>query len=124
MKNHILVINAIATILLLTSTPSQANSLSDNQTMPAMEHKNIQSDFTKGMMQMHKAMNEIKPTGNIDIDFVRGMIPHHQGAIDMAIIELNKGKDPEIRKLAADIIEAQKKEISLMKKWLLLNGVK
>ncbi len=57
-------------------------------------------------------------TGNADRDFVQGMIPHHQGAIDMAEVELKYGKDPAIKKLARDIIAAQKKEIAFMRKWL------
>jgi len=57
-------------------------------------------------------------TGNADVDFVKGMIPHHQMAVDMAEKLLKDGKDPEIRKLAEDIISAQKKEIEQMNGWL------
>jgi hypothetical protein len=74
--------------------------------------------YAPAMMQMHKAMGAVKPTGDADIDFVQGMIPHHQGAIDMAKIELEKGKDPEIKKLAQDIINAQEVEIKQMNDWL------
>lgn len=71
--------------------------------------------------KMHEAM-AITFTGNADVDFVRGMIPHHQGAIDMAKIELAFGKDPEIRKLAEGIIKAQEDEITLMNAWLKQHG--
>ena len=49
-------------------------------------------------------------SGNSDVDFVRGMIPHHQGAIDMAKAQLAHGKNPELRKLAQKIIKDQKRK--------------
>ncbi len=73
--------------------------------------------YASAMEKMHKDMM-IEPTGNADIDFVHGMIPHHQGAIDMAKILKEKGKDPELQKMADDIISAQEKEITFMKDWL------
>lgn len=66
---------------------------------------------------MHKGM-DVKPTGNADKDFVLNMIPHHQGAVEMAKVQLEHGKDPELRKLAEDIIKAQDTEIAFMKAWL------
>jgi uncharacterized protein (DUF305 family) len=73
--------------------------------------------FEAAMDKMHKGMM-IDYSGNADVDFVRGMIPHHQGAIDMARIELRYGKDAQMRKLARDIIAAQEHEIAGMKAWL------
>lgn len=67
--------------------------------------------------RMHAAM-AIDFTGNADVDFVRGMIGHHQGAIDMAKIVLENGADPEVRKLAQNVIAAQTAEIDWMRKWL------
>jgi uncharacterized protein (DUF305 family) len=68
-------------------------------------------------MKMHKAM-DIAFTGNADADFVKGMIPHHEGAVDMAKTVLAFGKDPEVRALAEAIIKAQETEIAQMKAWL------
>ncbi len=73
--------------------------------------------FEASNARMHEAM-AIEYTGNTDVDFVRGMIGHHQGAIDMARIELEYGSDPEIRKLAEEIIRAQEGEIFFMHTWL------
>ena len=66
---------------------------------------------------MAKMMNDmaIKPTGYIDRDFVAMMSPHHQGAIDMAIIELRYGKNEQLRRIAQEIIVDQQQEIAAMK---------
>lgn len=71
--------------------------------------------------KMHHDM-DIKPSGDIDTDFIRGMIPHHQGAIDMAKVVMTYGKDPEVRKLAEAIVKAQEGEIAWMQEWLKKNG--
>jgi len=90
--------------------------------MAGMDMSHSANDvYAPAMMKMHKAMGAVKPTGDADVDFVQGMIPHHQGAIDMAKIELERGKDPEIKKLAQDIINAQEVEIKQMNAWLAKN---
>ena len=66
---------------------------------------------------MTKMMNDMaaKPTGDIDRDFVAMMNPHHQGAIDMAVIELRYGKNEQLRRIAQEIIVDQMQEIAAMK---------
>jgi uncharacterized protein (DUF305 family) len=73
--------------------------------------------MTQAMDRMNKAMAAAPTTGNTDQDFVAMMIPHHQGAIDMAKAELVGGKDPELRRLARNIVTAQQREIRQMRDW-------
>lgn len=73
--------------------------------------------FRDANEKMHKDM-DIAYSGNADTDFLKSMIPHHQGAIDMAKVVLRYGSDPEIKKLAQEIITTQEKEIAMMKEWL------
>jgi uncharacterized protein (DUF305 family) len=68
---------------------------------------------------MHQdMMNMSAMTGDADTDFLRMMVPHHQGAVEMAEAVLKHGKDARIKKLAKEIISAQKKEIAMMNAWL------
>ncbi|KQR77519.1 CopM family metallochaperone [Rhizobium sp. Leaf341] len=77
--------------------------------------------FAKANARMHEGM-AITYTGKADVDFAKGMIAHHQGAIDMAKVELEFGTDPELRALAQEVIAAQEAEIARMKAWLAKNG--
>jgi uncharacterized protein (DUF305 family) len=63
--------------------------------------------------RMHTGMN-VPFTGDADRDFARMMIPHHQGAIDMALVELRYGKDQRLKRLAQEIIVSQQQEIAVM----------
>lgn len=72
--------------------------------------------FKAADAKMMKAMS-VPMSGTADQDFVAGMIPHHQGTVDMAKVELRYGSDPKMRQLAQDIIEAQEKEITEMRAW-------
>ena len=73
--------------------------------------------YKEAMERMHHGMM-VPYTGNADIDFARGMIPHHQGAIDMAWILKRDGKSLDLRTFADDIIRSQGQEIRLMQRWL------
>ncbi|MER8866207.1 DUF305 domain-containing protein [Mesorhizobium sp. M0751] len=107
----------------LESVPAQAEEMKHD--MGAM---GAQSPSTAGykaaMDKMHTDMMAIEYSGNADVDFARGMIPHHQAAIDMAKIELANGKDPEIRMLAEAVIAAQQAEIKQMQDWLAAHPMK
>jgi uncharacterized protein (DUF305 family) len=72
---------------------------------------------------MHRDMT-LEFTGDPDVDFARGMIPHHQGAIDMARAVLAYGQDPELKALAEGIIAAQEQEIAVLRSWLEKRGRK
>ncbi|MGR3496619.1 CopM family metallochaperone [Citreimonas sp.] len=72
-------------------------------------------------LAMHEAM-DFALTGDADVDFARGMIGHHRGAIDMARIVLEHGEDPGLRQLAEEVIAAQEAEIAYLENWLAENA--
>jgi uncharacterized protein (DUF305 family) len=110
----------IATTLLLTPLPvlAQATKMPGMPMggTPAANESPSTKAYRDAMTKMDQGM-AITWSGDPDKDFVAGMIPHHQGAIDMARVELQYGKDPQLRKLARDIIAAQRTEIAFMKSW-------
>jgi uncharacterized protein (DUF305 family) len=76
--------------------------------------------FAEANAKMHRDMN-IPFVGNAEADFVRGMIPHHQGAVEMSEIVVKFGRNANVRALAEAIIKAQRTEITYMKDWLTKN---
>jgi len=74
----------------------------------------FQRDMRSGMARMMIKMHEPGYSGNVDIDFLAMMIPHHQGAVDMARLELLHGRDPSARQLAEEIIATQTIEVEGM----------
>jgi uncharacterized protein (DUF305 family) len=86
-------------------------------TPPAPGSSPSSAAYRAAMETMMKSM-ETPYTGNADHDFVTGMLPHHQGAVDMAKIELQYGRDPALKALARDVIASQSKEQVFMRSWL------
>jgi hypothetical protein len=84
------------------------------QTAPSAEEAAFLAENDAAMTKM---MNDMaaKPSGDVDRDFVAMMTPHHQGAIDMAVIELRYGKNEQLRRIAQEIIVEQQQEIDAMK---------
>jgi len=74
--------------------------------------------MSESMARMHSGMSSAPQNGDPDHDFVTQMIPHHQGAIDMAKVLLVYGKDPALQQLAKGIIAEQQNEIQMMHLWL------
>uniref|UniRef100_UPI003F50531B CopM family metallochaperone n=1 Tax=Caballeronia sp. LjRoot34 TaxID=3342325 RepID=UPI003F50531B len=75
-------------------------------------------EFQAADHSMMSGMSGVEYTGDADHDFVSHMIPHHEGAVAMAKVELKYGKDAKLRALAKEIIASQDKEIAFMKRWL------
>lgn len=105
----LVLISAVA----LSASQQDSHSLSDQVTADP-----DWTELQQSMEKMHAAMASVKPSGNSDTDFVRLMLPHHQAALDMAKTELVYGKDPQMRRLAQEIITDQQSEIELMQLWL------
>lgn len=84
--------------------------------MPAVKAEAFHLQMDRDMQAMMQSMHASEMTGNPDIDVAAMMIPHHQGAIDMARLQLQYGTDPVMRRLAQEIIVTQQSEIELMRK--------
>lgn len=85
---------------------------------PGMSGMSGGGDMHSSMMGTMKGMDSMKMSGDTDRDFAMMMKMHHQGAIDMAQMELKSGKDPKMKEMAKRIIEAQNKEIKEFDQWL------
>jgi uncharacterized protein (DUF305 family) len=97
----ILVALAFGIVTTSTTSPSDPESAAD-----------IALD--KSMATMHSEMKKVRYSGCPDADFALMMVPHHQGAIEMAKVELQFGTDPRLRRLAQEILVTQQSEIEMM----------
>ncbi|SEL60880.1 protein of unknown function [Kosakonia sacchari] len=104
-------------VILMLSLPAISAEHSAMK-MTDMTSSASSQEYMTGMNDMHEKMMTAFKDTDPDKAFAKGMIPHHEGAIAMAETELKYGKDPEMRKLAQDIIKAQKGEIEQMNKWV------
>jgi len=85
---------------------------------PALSGSEVSKALHTSHATMDRQMMSVPMTGDPDQDFLAMMIPHHQGAIEMARIAIASGKKPEVRKFAEEIIAHQQAEIDLMNRWL------
>lgn len=88
--------------------------------MPTATQSQMQGDAT-GKMSGGMAADAVALTGDPDVDFARMMLPHHEGAVAMAESLLETGKDPELRRMAEEVIAAQSTEIEFLNAWLAKN---
>lgn len=117
-----------------TDSPGQGSMMQGHGSMAGMEHSGSEhapgatdtlaesspstSAYKMLMMQMHENQQKVGFTGDADQDFARHMARHHQAGIDMARVELQYGRDPQLRELAEKMIAEQQKEIGILQKWL------
>lgn len=90
--------------------------LSAISTVPSsISARKADADLDKSMERMHLEMQKVHYSGNADADFASLMVPHHQGAVQMAEVELQFGSNPRLRRLAQEIILTQESEIDVMR---------
>ena len=110
-------------VVLMLTTPGLARA--DMVSMRHPKHAAVETPsdraYSAAMDKMMATMH-LKPTGNPDKDFVTMMLPHHQGAVDMAQVMLKYGKDPELLAMAKAIVDSQTKEIGEMQAWQKAHG--
>ena len=120
-RSHLFV--RFVAVVALASAPLRGQAPHQHELPGQMDRSSVVSAASFDEM-MHEAMTRmdsgmsIRHSGDPDRDFAAMMIPHHQGAIDMAKAELQFGRDPVLRRLAQGIIVQQQQEIELMRRQL------
>jgi uncharacterized protein (DUF305 family) len=124
------VISLVTTASITATLPAMAQdptrAFHDGGTMPVQQvadrpdHTEEQAFLSENNVAMKKMMVDmmIKPSGDVDRDFVEMMVPHHQGAVDMAQAELKYGHNEQLRRLAQEIVVTQQREIAVMRRAL------
>jgi len=120
MKKYVGRIGILVALIIAVEVPAQQQV--SHQYSAALVQDHDRSELTASMEKMHVAIGSIERSGDSSVDFVRMMLPHHQAAIEMARTQLIYGKDPQMRRLAQEIITDQQSEIELMQLWLKQHG--
>jgi DUF305 family protein family protein len=122
MPTRLVLALAAATAVFLGAAPHGGHGMAEppapDAPLAVSKDRPFQELMDASMHRMHAGMEGAPRSGDPDRDFVTQMIPHHQGAVDMARILLVHGADPELRQLAKGIIAEQQNEIQLMRAWL------
>jgi uncharacterized protein (DUF305 family) len=120
MRCSMLPLAMLVTMACLAAPPAEAqqaatsaSTLTDASREPPVDEAPFLAENSAAMNSMMAGMS-VKPTGDVDVDFAAMMIPHHQGAIDMALAELRYGKNERLRRIAQEIIVDQQQEIAAM----------
>ena len=107
-------ISLIAGIILWSGAVATSTFPADSAATELEREKAFLAENDAAMSRMMSGM-AVKPTGDADADFAATMIPHHQGAIDMAVAELHYGRNEQVRRIAQEIIVDQQQEITAMR---------
>lgn len=114
-----LTIVPLVTLCMMTAAHADTNSAKEpSANMPKAEMQKGSGGSDEMMKSMKTGMEGMKMSGDTDKDFAMMMKMHHQKALDMAQMEIDQGKSPEMKKMAQQIIVAQKKEIAQFDRWL------